>query len=214
MIVCCAASLTLPQGESAPPPHPPLIKWLIKWRGPPCPRFLRRRGTQRVFCVIPSEAEGPRIFLNASRPTPIPDQSRFLTLATAQWRGPPCPRFSLFVLMPFRAPPDNSPSTSRSPERSRRGRIPDSFFPSPRMGEDRRRGSLCSALFRARLKILLLRLAYRQRACAEAIVRQSSCVSWNCTSLRANKTATVAIRHRSLRSLASSSSPDTRAPSA
>ncbi len=108
-------------------------------------------------------AEGPRIFLNASRPTPILDQSRFLTLATAQWRGPPSPRFSLFVLMPFRAPPDNSPSTSRSPERSRRRRIsaPSSPLPArerieePALSQPKGEGPYPARdSFRARFKIL------------------------------------------------------------
>ena len=36
--------------------------------------------THSSSCVIPSEAEGPRIFLNASRPTPTTHQPRCVTL--------------------------------------------------------------------------------------------------------------------------------------
>ena len=71
-----------------------------------------------LSCVIPSAAEGPRIFLNAGRPTPSTDQTPSSTLSAR----------ALF-LVSFRALLDSSASTSRSPERSRRGRIPALFLP-------------------------------------------------------------------------------------
>jgi hypothetical protein len=56
----------------------------------PAPTEKRRCGTWSLVelflshpescCVIPSEAEGPRIFLNASRRTPITDQTQRMTL--------------------------------------------------------------------------------------------------------------------------------------